>query len=1001
MSSREWNEVALSEDAAVSALESLGYVFLGTEALAEYRESAREPVLAGRLKAALARLNPGLSTDTIRKVARAMANPTFGCLAETNAIAHRLLTHGMTVAPESAQDGHRSVRLVDFEAPCRNDFIVTRQFRVRGGSKTIVADAVLFVNGLPLAVLELKSPTLGDAWLQEAVEQLLWYQEATDNYREQGAPQLFNTVQLVVAACGQRAAYGTLGTPLRYFAEWKTPYPAMEEEVAAALGRKPTPQDVALWGLFQPANLLDIVRNFVVYESDPTSSRVIHKVPRYPQFVAVNKAIARIKTARRPTDRGGVIWHTQGSGKSLTMLWLALKLRREPAFENPTIVIVTDRTDLDDQISGTFKAAGFPNPDRAESVRDLRTKLAGPTGLTITTTIQKFQELASSSGRSSTQPLNGAENVFVLVDEAHRTQYRSLAANMRAALPNACFLGFTGTPIDRNDRSTKATFGPYIDTYTIEQAVQDGATVPIFYESRLPKLQLVGPSLDRLFAHVFADRSDEERAEIKRKYATESAIATAPRRVEAVCLDLLDHFTRYIRPNGFKAQVVAVSREAAVLYKETLDRLNAPPSAVIMSSSNDDPAHLAKWAMGDQQRKEVIKRFKEPSDPLSILVVCDMLITGFDAPVEQVMYLDSPLREHTLLQAIARVNRNADRKTYGLVVDYWGVSEALKDALAVFSPKDVEGALRPRATALPVLQARHAAAMKFVAKVHDREDLDACVAALEPEDVRAAFDEAFRAFASSLDMVLPDPVALPYEADAKWLGTIRQAARARFHDHKLDVSDCGAKVRKLIEDAIIADGVQLLVKEVSLFSSDFQEKVDALQSDRAKASEMEHAIRHEIHVRLDENPAFYESLRERLQKLIEDRENQRIDAARQLELLMSLAAEVKNEAAAAQEVGLSEMGFAIYGVLDKSLPAPAVAEAVCEYKASRQKLAGLVEDALQEYVEIPGWAEKPQVQKEMRRAIKDQLLAAQILNADEREAITTAILDVTKVRRGR
>jgi type I restriction enzyme, R subunit len=1003
MTPKNWTEAALSEDPAVALLARLGYQFVPPEQLDAERDTYKDVVLTGRLRRAIEDLNPHLTPENVGRAVRAITHAQGTSLAEVNQALHVDITHGLTVQQDM---GHgvqgQPVRVIDFDRPTANEFIVTRQFKVKGSTKHIKADAVVFVNGLPLAVMELKNPTLGDAWLHDAVDQLVRYQEAKDEYRDQGAPQLFNTVQLLVAACGLRAAYGTVDTGQRFFAEWKTAYPALEKEVADALGHKPTPQDIALWGLLQPANLLDIVRSFVIYENDPKSSRVIHKLPRYPQFLAVNKAIARIKAAKRPEQRGGVIWHTQGSGKSLTMLWLALKLRRDPAFEHPTIVIVTDRTDLDDQISGTFVAAGFPNPERAESVRDLREKLSGPMGITVSTTVQKFQDLAAEGRRSQHPVLSDAENVFVLVDEAHRTQYRSLAGNMRLALPRACFLGFTGTPIDRNDRSTRQTFGPYIDTYTIEQAVQDGATVPIFYESRLPKIRIVGGLLDKMFGQLFADRSPEERVEIKRKYGTEAAVATAPRRIEAICSDLIEHFRNYIEPNGFKAQVVAVSREAAALYKETLDRLNGPPSAVIMSSTNDDPAHLAKYALGEQQRKELIERFKKAGDPLAILVVCDMLITGFDAPVEQVMYLDSPLKEHTLLQAIARVNRKGDdKKTYGLVVDYWGVSDALKEALAIFSPQDVKGAMNPRVDVLPQLQARHAAAMKYMAKVKRRDDLDACVALLEPEDVRAEFDQAFRAFAAALDMVLPDPAGLSYVTDIKWLGQVRQAARARYRDHQLDISDCGAKVRKLIEDAIAADGIEVLVKEVSLFSTEFAKKVEALASPEAKASEMEHAIRHEIHVRLEENPAFYESLREKLQKIIEDREAMRIDAAKQLELLKVLAAEVKNEAAAAQEAGLTDVGFAIYGVLDRTLPVPEAGEPVAEYKASRQKLAALVEEAITPYVDIPGWTEKAQVQKDMRRAIKDRLLAAQVLDAAKRENMTNDILNVAKVRRGR
>ena len=338
------------------------------------------------------------------------------------------------------------------------------------------------------------------------------------------------------------------------------------KQLAEKLGRKPTPQDILLHGLLEPRNLLDIVRNFVVFEVD--GGRTVRKLTRYKQFIAVNEALRRIRKAPKPSERGGIVWHTQGSGKSLTMLWLALKLRRDEAQQQPTVVIVTDRTKLDRQIAGVFTACGFPNPERAESVKDLRRILEHPTGKTVMTTIQKFQEIAGAAGagrRAAVHPtLSEATNIFVMVDEAHRTQYRSLAANMRQALPNACFLGFTGTPIDKQDRSTLRTFGPYIDTYTIEQAVQDKATVPIFYESRLPDLQIIGKTLDQVFEHVFADRTEDERAAIKQRFATEQAIAGAPRRIETICLDLIDHFTKFIAPNRFKAQVVATSRDAAV-----------------------------------------------------------------------------------------------------------------------------------------------------------------------------------------------------------------------------------------------------------------------------------------------------------------------------------------------------------------------------------------------------------------------------------------------------
>ena len=941
-----WNEQDLAETPAVALLQSLGYSFVSPEDLERERGSLKEAVLTGRLAAALKRLNPWLSDTNVARAVKAVTQVPAAGLAEANQTLHTSLTYGIALEQDRGE-GRKShtVRFLDFDDPGRNEWIVTRQYKVLGSKKHVVPDVVAFVNGLPLAVAECKSPTIGDAWKAEAVKQLRRYQEADTRWKDQGAPRLFEAAQILIGACGEHAVYGTVGTPERFFLEWKEPYPLSVKQLGRKLGRAPTPQDVLLYGLLEPRNLLDVVRNFVVFEVE--GGRTVRKLARYKQFVAVNEAMRRIRTARTPGARGGIVWHTQGSGKSLTMLWLALKLRRDESQRQPAIVIVTDRTKLDRQIAGVFTACGFPNPERAASVRSLRRLLEHPTGRTVITTIQKFQELAGESGRSARQSpaerttahptLSEAANVFVLVDEAHRTQYRSLAANMRRALPNACFLGFTGTPIDKQDRSTLRTFGPYIDTYTIEQAVRDGATVPIFYESRLPELRIIGQTIDRVFDRVFAGRTDEERAAIRRRYATEQAIAGAPRRIEAICLDLIDHFTRHIAPNRFKAQVVAASRHDAVTFKETLDRLNAPESAVIMSAGHNDEARLARWHQGREQQDRLIGRFRDRDDPLSILVVCDMLLTGFDAPVEQVMYLDAPLREHGLLQAIARVNRPCGaEKTYGLVVDYRGVSTRLQEALAVFSTTDVRGALTPNVDELPRLESRHAAAMRFFLPpagerpvidrpatnrpVADTKDLDACVRVLEAEDVRAGFDLAFRRFSRSMDMLLPDPLALAYRGDLQWLGKIRGAARARYRDERLDLSGCGEKVRTLIAGAVAADGIEILVREVRLFSPEFEEKIDALGSDDAKASEMEHAIRHEINVRVEENPAFYQSLREKLEAIIEERRLERLDAARQLSLLDGLREEMQGEQTLAQGVGLGARGFAIYGLLERRLP---------------------------------------------------------------------------------
>jgi type I restriction enzyme R subunit len=573
--------------------------------------------------------------------------------------------------------------------------------------------------------------------------------------------------------------------------------------------------------------------------------------------------------------------------------------------------------------------------------------------------VQKFRDLLTET--EARAPLNPAKNVFVLIDEAHRSQYGILAANMRAALPNACFLGFSGTPIDRKDRSTRSTFGPYLDTYTIQQAVADGATVPIFYESRMANLQVLGRSLDRLFERVFADLSAEHREAIKQRYATERAIAGAPRRIETISRDLLEHYTSFIQPDGFKAQIVAVSREAAVAYKETLDELHAPLSAVIISGEKGDQDPIARHLTTEEQRRGLIARFLDPADPLAILVVCDLLLTGFDAPVEQVMYLDAPLREHTLLQAIARVNRTAEGKDYGLVVDYWGVSGKLQEALDIFFPDDVKGAMTPKSDELPRLQGRHAAVRRFFLRVADKDDLEACLSVLRPEDVRAEFDVAFRRFTQSLDLMLPDPQVLPYVDDLRWLGKIRKAAGARFRDDKLDVSEYGAKVKKLIEESVVAERIQILTQRVSLFSKELDEKLVALKNDEAKASEMEHAILDEIHVKLDEMLG-------------------------------------KDQTAA--ELGLSQTAHAVYGILHSAKALAVYEPTASTYDPTSKELASLIEEAIEAQVKIVDWTQKEDVQREMRKQIKRRLAVAGV-TGEKAEELAKAILDLVRARQGR
>ena len=428
---------------------------------------------------------------------------------------------------------------------------------------------------------------------------------------------------------------------------------------------------------------------------------------------------------------------------------------------------------------------------------------------------------------------------------------------------------------------------------------------------------------------------------------------------------------------------------------------------IIISGSNDDEASLAKHKTEKEERKKLIDRFLKPIavDGLSILVVCDMLLTGFDAPIEQVMYLDSSLKEHTLLQAIARVNRVYDEtKTYGLIVDYWGVSEALQEALAIFTPGDIKGALTPKSDELPRLQTRHQAAMRFFIRVKDKDDLNACVDVLGPEDIRAEFSEAFKKFAQSLDMILPDPKGLPYVRDFRFLGKVKKAASARYQDQSLDITDCGPKVRKLIEDAITAEGIQILVQRVSLFTPEFEEKLKALKSDDARASEMEHAMKREIHVKLDEDPAYYLSLRQRLEEIIEDRKAKRIDAAKQLELFQLMEKDLKGPTEEAGNLGLSPTGFAIYGLLlgDKplSVAEPSAPKYGSKPDQSKVDLAAILEETVTTHVGIVDWVSREDIQRDMRKLIKRQLRASQVEEA-QLDPVAEQLVDLLKRRHGR
>lgn len=981
-----WNESELSEKPAIEQLVGLGWQFReGTEVSPEgqepERDSYRDVVLAGRLEAALQRINPWISAENLHKVLRGLTHIAAEDTMAANEAFYETLVRYTSVKQDLGTGlKNQTVKIVDFENVDNNDFLVVSQFKVAGPKQNIKPDLVLFVNGLPLVVIECKSPNLTDPF-EEAWDQLGRYQNIRGAREVEGAPRLFEHNMLVIATCGQDARYGAVHTPAEFFQIWKDPYPLRKRDMEETLGREPNAQEVLIQGMLSKPALLDIIRNFMVFE--PVQGRMVKKVCRYQQFRAVNKTLARIRDPKSE-KRGGVIWHTQGSGKSLTMLFLAVKLRHE--LGNVSILIVTDRIDLDKQITGTFRRCGFPNPSQARSVKNLKELLTAGTGATVMTTVQKFLE--EEGGKYPL--LSEASDIYVMADEAHRSQYKSLGTNLRTALPNAFYLAFTGTPLEKADKHTAKTFGSYIDTYDILQAVEDEATVPIKYEGRMPDLHVEGESLDAIFDRVFAAKSDKEREAIKQRYANQAEITKAPQRIEKIALDIVGHYDQFIRPDGFKAMVVAVSREAAVMYYDYLRKFNGPESAVVISGDHNDSEGLRAHHKSKAEIDGIIERFLKPAseDPLSVLVVCDMLLTGFDAPIAQVMYLDSPLKEHNLLQAIARVNRKYAGKHFGLIVDYFGVSSNLRDALQLFSEHDVDGCMTPLREELPRLQSYHRAALRFFTSV-DMNNHEACLAVLKPEDVRHEFSMAFKKFATSMNMLMPDPVVNPYRSDLKRLGDILHSARNRYRDEQLNIAGCGEKVRELIAQAIRARGVDPLTPPVDILNPKFAEIVAGYTSEEAKASEMEHALKKTITVKLDENPEFYTSLRQRLEELIAELREERMSTSEFIKEVQELIDKAKGVAQEAAGLGMTQAEFAFFRSLSGELVDAGRAEKNVQALAQE-----LVKDL--EELAVLDWTVKDQARKDMEKKIGRMLLAANC--PDEKvEPLILKIMDLCRV----
>jgi type I restriction enzyme R subunit len=1047
------------------------------------RESFGDSIVEFRLREAMRRLNCGpdgnawLDDSRLSEAMSSLTRTEPGKLIEINERMTERLLEGVSVAglPDWDQGRSQRVCFIDFDHPERNDFLAVNQFRVDepGGQakKFVVPDVVLFVNGIPLVVIECKSPYIVDP-MAEGIKQLRRYANQRDLGMAEGNEGLFWTNQFVISTYGDKARVGTFTAGPEHFLEWKDSAPLGRDQLAEKLGKPAaelTGQELLVAGMLTPANLLDLVRHYTLFSE--VNGKRIKIAGRYQQYRAVLKALNRLRTGKtRIADgehdrRGGLVWHTQGSGKSLTMVFLVRAMRSDPVLRAFKVVVITDRTNLEKQLAATAQLSG-ETVLRARKAAKLRTMLSDHGPALVFAMIHKYRDtdtpktaehgLAGDDDVETLGVLNTDDTIVIMVDEAHRSQTSTLHANLMAALPNAAKIGFTGTPIMRaGKKKTESIFGPYIDKYTIRQAEKDGAVVPILYEGRTAKGAVAGGSdLDTLFEDMFVERTPEEIEKLKARYATTGAVLEAPQLIAAKAKSMLWHYISTVLPNGFKAQVSATSRVATVRYREAfiaarddmviqiealpeqltaggdaisldIDRLDRKTQVlvrarphldqikvldfipVISGDHNDDPT-WEQWT--DKSRQEAaIEDFKKPlgmpverTSPIAFLLVRTMLLTGFDAPVEQVLYLDRFIQDAELLQAIARVNRTAKGKTAGLLVDFFGVGAHLQKALQAYASEDAEdavGALTSITDELPKLRDRHTRAVAVFAQAgidtfDTAEDVEACVDVLADEALRARFSVLLKSFLATLDTVMPRPEALPFVRDAKRLGIIQKVARRRYRDDGLgdfDVSLYGEKVRALIDEHVTTLDIATKIPPVSITDPDFLAKVKGLTSDKAKASEMEHALRFHIRKNFDEDPARYTKLSERLDEILKTLTGKWEQLSLALEVLVGDATDESGGADRAHEDPLVARFYGLLGsefATDATLP-----------DEIRLDIVHLAEEIVVEVTQHAGivrfW-HNPHAQDELRKQIIHTLDDRDLFPFAEQAAVADKVMELAR-----
>lgn len=1020
------------EDSCLVMLRDLGYCScygpdISEGGLAEERKYS-EVVLVNRLRAALKRINKSIPDGVIDEAVKKVLRTDNQDLVVNNQHFHRLVVNGVPVQYKRADGSIKDelVWLFDFQKMSNNEFLAVNQFTVIEERNNRRPDIILFVNGLPLVLIELKNPTDENATVWSAFNQF-------ETYCQQ-IPSIFRFNETLIISDGLQAKAGTLSLNRERFTPWKTinnqKAPANIPEI-----------EVLLKGMLNKNTLLDLVRHFVVFEADKDkkdgSIKISKKIAAYQQYNAVQKAIGSTVNATKTNRKAGIVWHTQGSGKSLTMVFYTGKLVVEPDLENPTIIVLNDRNDLDDQLFGTFSRCHEllgQEPKQAETREKLKELLSVASGGIVFTTIQKF---FPESGSRDYPLLSERKNVIIIADEAHRSQYGfglkipkkadiavlkyGYAKYVRDALPNATFIGFTGTPIEKADRSTPAVFGKYVDIYDVEQAVEDGSTVKIYYESRLAKLELKPeerPYIDEEFEEITEGEEIESKEYLKSKWSRLEKVVGSERRIKRIAKDIVKHWENRVSVLDGKAIIVCMSRRICIeLHNEILklrpdwyhkDDDKGTMKVVITGSAADGP-EWQEHIRNKKRRRELGERMKDPSDPLKIAIVRDMWLTGFDAPSLHTMYLDKPMKGHTLMQAIARVNRVFKDKKGGLVVDYIGIAYELKKALSEYTESDKKLTGIPQEQAVAIMLEKfeivsaffHGFDYKRFFEAEPRARMTIIAEAMEQvlkhEKGKERYLEQVSSLLWSFALAVPDEDALKIRDDVGFFQAVRAAIVKNTETKQFKGVGIDSAIKQILSKAIISDRIidvfaaaGLKKPDVSILSEEFLAEVRDMPQKNLAFEMLKKLLNDEIRFRQKKNLIQARSFEELLDKAIKAYTNKSIEAAEVIQQLIELAKKMREEQDRGKKLNLTEDEVAFY-------------DALADNESARQILgddtlktiARELVDMVRKNVSID-WTLRESVQAKLRVLVK-KILKKHGYPPDKQQKATETVLEQAKL----